>query len=141
MSVSSRKRLLCETERERSCSAWIDYCWRMEGGSSLKWPFKVRQGEMGWELGMGWGMGCVGLCILADGGSVADGGQEQTQWHDRAFCSSSCSITWHACTPLVHKTIRIMCVGRQFVAGSLGPGYILIIKCWAGWTARLSYEG
>ena len=59
---------------------------------------------------------------MADGGSVADGGQEQTQWHDRAFCSSSCSITWHACTPLlVHKTIRIMCVGRQFVVGSLGP--------------------
>ena len=20
----------------------------------MKWPFKVRQGEMGWELGMGW---------------------------------------------------------------------------------------
>ena len=73
MSVSSRKRLLCETERGRVLHGLTTAGGWREGGSSLKWPFKVRQGEMGWELGMGWGMGCVGLCILADGGSVGRG--------------------------------------------------------------------
>ena len=106
----------------------------------MKWPFKVRQGEMGWELGMGWD-GAWDVWGFAfwrmEGRSRTVGRNKHNGMTGR---SAPLHAVSHGMLVLRCWFIKssVLCVGRQFVVGSLGPGYILIVKCWAGWKARLS---